>query len=122
MRSFAPFALALLVGCATVEAPDSPQGRLLGLEADFNAAYELARQYEDLPRCGGAVVVCSEQEVVDRLRAGVVAFDGASRAAWAVLRSSGEDSTAAVLKVSTVLAEFVATVTDLQARGLIGRK
>ena len=62
----------LLAACpATLqdEAPDTPQGRLLAVEADFNTAFVAMRQYEDLPRCDLVeVVICSEQEVVVVLR------------------------------------------------------
>jgi len=122
-------ALALfltLSGCAATlqdEAPDTPQGRLLALEADFNTAFEVMRTYEGLTRCDATeVVICSDQGVVDTMRTAVTGFDHASKTAWEILRNPGFEQGNAEYWISQALVAIRGAqglIADLRKQGVI---
>ena len=130
MRNLAvAISLALMLtlsGCAASlqdEAPDTPQGRLLALEADFNTAFEAMRVYEGLTRCDTTeAVICSKQGVVDNLRAVVVSFDNATKTAWKILRNPdfGQgDASYWISQAQVLIRGAESLIADLKEQGVI---
>lgn len=65
---------AMLAGCAGQQAaippaPQTPQQALFETETAYASALVIATSYVKLPRCGGAVVLCSDAKVTAALLA-----------------------------------------------------
>lgn len=94
-RYFTIGLVILLSGCSTLglgesptEKAKTPSQHLLALEVQYNGIFSLLADYEDLPRCSiTESKVCSEQTVVNKMRAVNTSFDATSKAAWAVIRT-----------------------------------
>lgn len=101
-RLLAPWLLAALAACASLEA-ETPAQRVFALKSDYRAVLALAVEYESLPRCPVVTTpVCSEPAVVSLLRhadsRAELAMDGAEQ----VVRSpaASEDAVALALEAA----------------------
>ncbi len=78
-------ALVALVGCNGLfgKASITTVNGVAGAEVGLTAAFNLAAQYEALPRCGsaGATVLCSSQTIVDRIKSAAKTAHDAVKAA-----------------------------------------
>ena len=114
-RLLAPWLLAALAACASLEA-ETPAQRVFALKSEYRAVLGLAVDYESLPRCPGAATpVCSEPAVVELLRRAdrqaELALDGAERVVRSPAASQGavalavEAAGAAVAVLRQILAD-----------------
>ena len=97
MRYLAILCLGLLVGCSSISGffGDTPAEKMLRIEQSYATAFVLAAQYENLPRCvEGSKPVCSDQSVVDEMRALHTKIKKALDAAWVVVRLAHPKETA----------------------------
>jgi hypothetical protein len=105
------FALAL-AACATVT---TPQQTIYQIEADYTAAVNVATAYARLPRCGVGAVLCSQQALVDRLKAADNVAFNAITAARNTVTSPGAGANAqtaltAAAEATKALAAIAATL------------
>lgn len=83
--------LLLAPGCNTAEnVAKTPAQRVFAVQADYNAALNLALAYESLPRCSAAITSgCSQPAVVTELRRADNVAYSAIKAAQDTVRTPG---------------------------------
>lgn len=103
-------ALVLLVvaSCDTVkETPtakaETPKQHLLALNVQYNGIFSLMNDYQNLKRCNvAATKICSEQKVVNQMRAINTSFDASLETAWKIVDKAGVSESSAEAAVETV--------------------
>lgn len=91
----------------------TPAQHMLALEVEYNGVYALMKQYEDIQRCSPTgSKICSEQNVVNKMRAVNTAFDTQSLSAWKIIKDISASPTAKDAAIATV-ANLVGEATTL---------
>ena len=108
-KLFATIVVALglgLAACGTIpgfEYDASASDRLLGLEIAYGTVFLMAVEYENLPRCFIVdTPICSDQEVVDKMREAHIAVVQGLDSAWKVIYATNVDSEAKDVAIAIV--------------------
>lgn len=111
MRPFI-ICLALLLGaCQTVPQADMTAASKAAYtaKATYDGLLVVAVAYNQRPPCGGAVIICRDQAVIDQMRKASAAADAATQAAENAVRSLGSSPavvTAAVTAAQSAVGAF----------------
>ena len=101
----------MLAACGST--PTTPQQTIYQVTANYNAAAQIIIAYKALPPCPAATFLCSEANIVDKLKqADNVAYE-ALKAAEATARTPGAGANAATALVAAN--EAVAALTAISS-------
>ena len=116
-----PILTIVLVGCASFEAK-TPTQRVFAVQADFTGVLAAAVAYESQPRCvAGQTFIngCSDQKIVDILRAAYKDAFAAIKAAQDVARTPGVSDSKITLAIATATAAVNAFTKICQEHNLL---
>ncbi len=107
--------MAALAACAV--APKSPAQSIYLIENNFRAALVVAVTYKELPKCGTALVkLCSDPEVVQKLRTTYDVANASLTAAQLTVRSGGGNADLAIKAAQQAVIALTAITSTMEVK------